>query len=57
MFGSEAGVPSTTRTVSQKKKRPAVRGDAVADDRAPRASKTVRTERAKVLWQALGLKN
>jgi hypothetical protein len=36
MYGQEVGPPSTTRTVSQKKKRPAARGDIVADDRAPR---------------------
>ena len=56
MYGLDASTNAVTRGVSQKKKRPAARGDSVAEDRGSRA-KTHKTDRAKALTQALNLKN
>ena len=56
MYGLESGSSSVARSVSQRKKRPTIRADIVADDRAAR-TKTQRTDRAKALSQALNLKN
>jgi hypothetical protein len=54
--GLDSGGNSITRSVSQKRKRQAPRGDNSADLRAAKA-KTLKTDRAKALTQALNLKN